>query len=209
MKIAGIRASIRVAKRDHVAEKKVHLQNNLLYTEGIGHDFYPEKSNIYWSTDCSEIAFGIDHHQKIRVSAIKDLHDKSIIAWRVAPTETAELVTKTVEDALANNGDVFPKVLHTDQGSAYTAFQYDTCLASHGILHSLSRPGTPGDNSPMESLWSLLKTEWFAFGNPMSKVAMIKSIEDAINWYNNERRQESLNGMTPAEFRNHNTKKIA
>lgn len=73
----------------------------------------------------------------------------------------------------------------------------------------MSRPGTPGDNSPMESFWSHLKTERFAFEQALSEVEMMKQIEDAIHWYNYERRQETLNGMTPMEYRNHAVKEIA
>nr|WP_240031771.1 IS3 family transposase [Lacticaseibacillus paracasei] len=37
----------------------------------------------------------------------------------------------------------------------------------------------------------------------------MKRIEAVINWYNNERRQETLNGMTPMTYRNHAVKKTA
>ncbi|MDM7527919.1 IS3 family transposase [Lacticaseibacillus paracasei] len=77
-----------------------------------------------------------------------------------------------------------------------------------GITHSMSRPGTPGDNSPMESLWRHLKIERFAFEHCLSELEMMKRIEAGINWYNNERRQETLNGMTPMTYRNHAVKKL-
>ncbi|WP_148037952.1 IS3 family transposase, partial [Lacticaseibacillus paracasei] len=42
-----------------------------------------------------------------------------------------------------------------------------------------------------------------------SELEMMKRIEAVINWYNNERRQETLNGMTPMTYRNHAVKKTA
>ena len=72
----------------------------------------------------------------------------------------------------------------------------------------MSRPGTPGDNSPMASLWSRLKIERFAFEHCLSELEMMKRIEVALNWYKNERRQETLNGMNPMTYRNHAVKKI-
>lgn len=160
-------------------------------------------------TDCSELTYGIKNEKKLRLSAVKDLYDHSIIAWRVAPTETAQLVTDTIKLALKNNNGIKPKTMHSDQGSAYTGGEYNTFLAGEGIIHSMSRPGTPGDNSPMESFWSHLKTERFAFEQALSEVEMMKQIEDTIHWYNYERRQETPNGMTPMEYRNHAVKEIA
>ncbi|WP_239061464.1 IS3 family transposase [Lacticaseibacillus sp. 53-4] len=209
MRLAGIHASIRVAKHDRQAEKKEFLLANKLYTTNVGHAFHPGTSNMVWVTDCSEITYGKDHKQKLRLSAVKDLHDHSVIAWCVAPTETANLVTKTIKLAIENNDGIEPETVHSDQGSAYTGSTYNTFLAGEGITHSMSRPGTPGDNSPMESLWSHLKVERFAFEHCLSEIELMKSVGAAINWYNHERRQETLNGMTPMEYRSHAVKEIA
>lgn len=209
MRLAGIRASIRVAKRDRQGEKKAFLLVNKLYTVNMGHAFHPVAPNVVWVTDCSEITYGKDNKQRLRLSAVKDLHDHSVIAWCVAPTETADLATKTMKLAIENNDGIKPDTVHSDQGTAYTSSTYNTFLAGEGITHSMSRPGTPGDNSPMESLWSHLKIERFAFEHCLSELEMMKRIEAAINWYNNERRQETLNGMTPMTYRNHAVKKTA
>lgn len=209
MRLAGIRASIRVAKRDRQVEKKAFLLVNKLYTVNMGHAFHPVAPNVVWVTDCSEITYGKDNKQKLRLSAVKDLHDHSVIAWCVAPTETAGLVTKTMKLAIENNDGIEPDTVHSDQGTAYTSSTYNTFLAGEGITHSMSRPETPGDNSPMESLWSHLKIERFSFEHCLSELEMMKRIEAAINWYNNERRQETINGMTPMTYRNHAVKKTA
>lgn len=206
MRKAGIQASIRVAKHNRKVEKKEFLLANKLYTVDAGHAFHPDLPNQVWVTDCSELTFGQDDRQKIRLSAIKDLYDHSVIAWCVASTETAALITKTMKLAIKNTNGIKPGIVHSDQGSAYTGRIYNTFLAGEGITHSMSRPGTPGDNSPMESLWSHLKVERFAFEYCLSELEMMKSIEAAINWYNYERRQETLNGMTPKEYRNHAVK---
>lgn len=64
-------------------------------------------------------------------------------------------------------------------------------------------PGTPGDNSPMESFWSHFKDEDLNFNKSLTKDELIQNITKAIDWYNNGRRQKTLKGMTPTEFRNH------
>ncbi|WP_203649464.1 IS3 family transposase, partial [Secundilactobacillus yichangensis] len=67
----------------------------------------------------------------------------------------------------------------------------------------MSRAGTPGDNSPMESFWSHMKDEFFAYHKASSKTELITLINQYIYWYNKERLQQTLNGMTPEKYRNH------
>ncbi|WEE37468.1 IS3 family transposase [Lactiplantibacillus paraplantarum] len=55
----------------------------------------------------------------------------------------------------------------------------------------------------MESFWSQFKTEELAFKQPLSKIELINIIKKYINWHNTERRQLTLNGMTPEEYRKH------
>lgn len=105
-----------------------------------------------------------------------------------------------MEDSNINSKEL---ILHTDQGSAYTSLKFNKALDGYGIRHSMSRPGTPGDNSPMESFWSHLKDEDLSFNKALTKEELIQNITKAIDWYNNGRRQKSLKGMTPTECRNH------
>ncbi|WP_263390499.1 IS3 family transposase [Lactiplantibacillus dongliensis] len=209
MKKHHIVASILVAKHDRKAEHKEFILGNKLLMANTKHDFHPDQPNQVWVTDCSELRYGIKNIGKIRVSAIKDLYDHSVISWRIEQTETATLVTDTFHAALKANNGVKPAIIHSDQGSSYTSGQYNTALAGSGVTHSMSRPGTPGDNSPMESLWSHMKTEYFDFERPLSLKEITDLVADFMDWYNNSRRQTTLKGMTPVEYRNHAVKKIA
>lgn len=204
-----IYASIRVAKHDRKAEAKEHILGNKLLNTDATHAFHPNHPDTVWVTDCSELSYGVGGKGRVRLSAIKDLYDHRIVAYAVAGTETQDLVTRTFSLAIEANHGIHPEILHSDQGSAYTSGMYNTVLAGNGVLHSMSRPGTPGDNSPMESFWSHSKVEYFAFERPMSELELRKLIDIWINKYNNERRQETLNGMTPIEYRNHAVKEIA
>lgn len=139
MRENGIVASIRVAKCDRKAQRKEHISNNLLLTDE-GHNFKPDKSNQIWVTDCTELHFGWKFGEHLRLSAIKDLNDYNIIAWDVEKTETANLVTRTFDKALAINDGVKPTVLHSDQESSYTSGVFNDHLASKGIKHRSRNP---------------------------------------------------------------------
>ncbi|MCB7177504.1 IS3 family transposase [Lactiplantibacillus plantarum] len=89
-----IKASIRVKKHDRHEEHKEQLSANLLYDADKGHNFHPDEANHIWVTDCSELRYGLRNQYRLRLSAIKDLYDHSIIAWQVAETETSVLVNR-------------------------------------------------------------------------------------------------------------------
>ncbi|WP_349630364.1 IS3 family transposase, partial [Lentilactobacillus sp. Marseille-Q4993] len=185
----NIKASIKTKKHNHQARRESIISENLLLSDDLTHDFQPERPDKYWTTDCTELTYGIRSEHKLRLSVIKDLYDHSIVAWEIGDTETSELVTNTFELAVKNNGGVYPDLLHSDRGSGYTSGLFNTTLAKVGVLHSMSRPGTPGDNSPIESFWSHIKEEYFQFHNRITKNEMNSEIEECINWYNFNRRQ--------------------
>ncbi|WP_260302348.1 IS3 family transposase [Schleiferilactobacillus harbinensis] len=203
-----IRCSIRQKRHDRKAEKKEFILANKLLDEEGRHLFHPEHSDDVWVTDCTELMYGLHNEHRIRLSGIKDLHDHSILAWEVEPTETAALVTDTFKAAIEAEG-ITPKLLHSDQGSSYTSRLYNDTLAGMGVIHSMSRPGTPGDNGPMESFWSQAKTEFFNFEHANTFDELIRLIEEYILRYNYNRRQDALDGMIPMAYRNDTGKAVA
>ena len=52
-------------------------------------------------------------------------------------------------------------VLHTDQGSVYSSKAFNELLPLYNITHSMSRAGTPTDNSAMEAINGWIKEELF------------------------------------------------
>ena len=55
----------------------------------------------------------------------------------------------------------YKTVLHSDQGSVYASKKYNDLLGTCGIIHSMSRAGTPTDNAAMESINGWIKAELF------------------------------------------------
>lgn len=209
MRENNIVASIKTKRKPRKNRKEEIISKNLLLNEDYTHNFKPRYANKYWVTDCTELLYGINNQCKLRLSAIKDLYDHSIIAWMVDDTETAKLVTETFKLAIENEPGAVPEILHSDRGSGYVSGLFNTTLSAEGVLHSMSRPGEPGDNSSIESFWSHMKEEYFRFHTSNTKQELIDNIAEFMNWYNNERRQSTLKGMTPKEFRNHASKNIA
>ena len=50
-------------------------------------------------------------------------------------------------------------IYHSDRGSQYTAKKTKEMIEAAGFHKSMSRPGSPNDNQPIESFWHTLKVE--------------------------------------------------
>jgi len=94
-------------------------------------------------------------------------------------------------------------LLHSDQGSVYTSYAYQQAVKEKGITMSISRKGTPVDNSPIETFHSSLKSETFYLDQiyRTTNANMIRIVEDYINYYNNIRIQTKLNSQSPVQYR--------
>lgn len=78
-------------------------------------------------------------------------------------------------------------IIHSDVGSQYTSELFEETLRNHGIQHSYSRKGYPGDNARIESFHSLLKREYVNFQNLQNIDEVIVGIGSYISWYNSDR----------------------
>lgn len=77
---------------------------------------------------------------------------------------------------------------------------YDrTFLRDCNVLQSFSKPGTPYDNSVMESFFKNLKNERLYSMNPKTEKEYIREINWYMNFYNGERPHETLQYKTPNE----------
>ncbi len=71
-------------------------------------------------------------------------------------------------------------ILHTNQGSVYSSKSFNELLPLYNITHSMSRAGTPTDNSAMEAINGWLKEELFYDFKIKDSSNSFKCIEDYI-----------------------------
>ncbi len=69
------------------------------------------------------------------------------------------------------------------------------------MTHSMSRVGKCIDNGPMESFWGTFKCERYYPHTYCTFEELKHAIEEYIAFYNSERLQAKLNGLSPMEFR--------
>lgn len=98
----------------------------------------------------------------------------------------------------------FEMILHSDQGSVYASKSYNELLPMYGIVHSMSRAGTPTDNGAMEAINGWIKAELFADFHVTGENSINSEIDEYIRFFNEERPAYSLNYLTPKQYREAN-----
>ena len=139
------------------------------------------------------------------LSAIEDLYNREIIAYKISDALDMSFVEQTLGEAFkkVKTSEFKNLIIHSDQGSHYKSNIYKYILKKSGVRQSMSRKGNCYDNACIENFFGHLKTELIYQNSYNSKEELIKSIDDYIYWYNNCRFQAGLKNMTPAEYRCH------
>lgn len=153
-------------------------------TNLINRDFNVKELNKVWVTDITYLIFG---NKRAYLSTIIDLYDRKIISYKISKFNDLMLVLDTINEAITKRKDLNKLIIHSDQGYQYTSYQYKRVCESNGITISMSRKGTPLDNSPIESFHSLLKKETLYNNNIISFEHYINLVKDWLLFYNNKR----------------------
>jgi len=140
--------------------------------------------------------------KKIYISAVKDIHTGMLEGFAVKDHQTRELIRESFNNILDK---CLPEgtIIHSDQGTLYNNVKFQNQLKDKNFIQSMSRKGTPIDNSPMESFFGSYKSE--VLYNPnisiVSKVDLLRETWEFYDYYNNVRIQKRLGFLTPADFK--------
>lgn len=148
------------------------------------------------TTDITYLPFG---NSMLYLSLILDVYNGEIVAYKIDNKQGQSLVNDTL-----NQIDMPENcILYSDQDSVYTSYSYYQLCKEKGIIRSMSRKGTPGDNAPIENFHSSLKCEPFYINNELnsSNQIVIDIVENYIKNYNNNRIQQKLGYLSPIKYR--------
>ena len=150
----------------------------------VNRQFKTNKENQIWCTDITYLIFG---NKRCYLSTIIDLYDRKVVTYKISKFNNNHLVISTLNEAISKRKDVSGLIIHSDQGFQYTSHEYKAICESNGITISMSRKGTPLDDSPIESWHSLLKKETLYNNNITSLEEYVKLVEEWIEFYNTKR----------------------
>ena len=163
--------------------KYIRIESNVM-PNLLKRNFKATKPNQKWTTD---ITYLIYKDKRLYLSTILDLYDRKVVAYQISKFNDLNIVLNTLNEAIAKRKDVSGLILHSDQGYQYTSYEYKAVCSSNNIQISMSRKGTPIDDSPMESFHGILKKETL-YNNEISSIQEYQAlVEDWIIFYNTSR----------------------
>ena len=195
MQIIGLKSVIRRKRPDYIKSTPEITAENIL-----NRDFKATVPFEKWLTDVTEFKYYVGPEvKKLYLSAILDLYDRRIIAYKIGDSNNNALVFETFDEATNLYPNAKP-IFHSDRGFQYTNKVFHQKLVDAGMIQSMSRVGRCLDNAPMEGWWGILKSEMYYLKKFTSRESLVSAIDNYIHFYNTRRYQKRLNCMTPCEY---------
>lgn len=135
------------------------------------------------------------------LSTILDAYTKQVLSYVVSESLEVDFVLETVQMAMDRQGLSFSTetLIHSDRGSHYTSKKFIQIVNDSKLRRSMSRRGNCWDNAPQESFFGHMKQETY-FERCRTVKELKAAIDDWIDYYNNDRYQESLAKLSPNEY---------
>ena len=169
------------------------------YEENLIQDkFSVTIANYLWCSDITELAY---KGGKLYLCGIIDVASRRIVGWSIAKQQTQIMVQDAFRMATGRN-PIIPEgaVYHSDRGSQYTAKRTKLLIEESGFRKSMSRPGTPSDNQPIESFWHTLETELGSLKEYSYDEASRKIVDYIELYYNATRLHSGIAYLIPNDF---------
>ena len=169
---------------------------NKVFANLVNREFHAEKPNEVW---CTDFTYMPRPNGTMRYNcSILDLHDRSIVATLNGPNITTELAIATLQKALDMHKPGKGIILHSDQGSQFTAKAFNDFCKKNFVQQSMSRAGCPYDNAPMERFYNTFKNEFYNLYSFTSDEDLDQSTYEFIyGKYNHKRPHTHNGGRTP------------
>lgn len=181
-------------------KKKAKKPSEQQYVEEnlIKNKFEVTEKNKLWCSDITELRC---KGSKLYVCGIIDVGTRRNVGWAIDRFQTQKLVQDAFVMAVGRNPDR-PKdaIFHSDRGCQYTAKRTKELIEAHGFTKSMSRPGTPSDNQPIESFWRTLEAELPSIRDKEFSEAKRTIVEYIELYYNSERLHSGIDYNIPNEY---------
>ena len=206
----GVRCSEnRVARLMRLRGLKAHQAQRLFTTTRrnaqdpvapnlLDRDFEAERPDQKWLTDITYIP---TQEGWLYLAAVLDLYSRRIVGWAMSRRMTSDLTRQALQMAIQQRRPTADLMHHSDQGSQYTAEDYQQILEDWGIQVSMNGVGSWYDNSPMESFFGTLKSECVyreTYGTRAEARGDLFSYIEAF--YNRQRLHSSIEYCSPEEY---------
>lgn len=194
MRKHGIQA--KQAKRYRSVYQQRQVQSS--YPNLLDRQFYAKTPNQKWVSDITVIG---TRQGWLYLAVVLDLYSRAIVGWSMSSKITGQIVLDALQMAISQRRKVKGVLVHSDQGSQYTARDYQEALACHEMVCSMSRKGECHDNAVAESFFHSLKAELVRDHRFTTRSEARQAIFQYIElFYNRKRRHSYLDYQAPLEY---------
>lgn len=173
-------------------KQQLERKNNILKQQ-----FHASHPNEVWVSD---VTYFNVFNRMYYICVIIDLYVRKVIAYKISKHNSTQLTKATVKKAYEARNPTSELLFHSDQGSNYTSTEFRKYLKSINITQAFSTPGTPYDNSVMESFFGSFKREALYRYYFKTEKDFLQSVEAYMNFYNDKRPHSVLTNQTPNKF---------
>ena len=166
----------------------------------IGRDFATTRLNHKWYGDGTEIP---TDEGKLYLDSVLDMGSRRIVGFGLSEHHDEPLATATLQMAVAVRGGkdaIGDVIMHTDQGSEYTAKNFRAACGRVGITQSMGRVGSALDNAVIESWHSTVEFELRQLEHFTTRARARRRVAQWIEDYNHDRRHSSLGMRSPIAY---------
>jgi len=164
----------------------------------VKRDFPAAAINVKWYGDGTDID---TDEGKLYLDSVLDVGSRRVLGFALGEHHDAELAYGALVMAVAVRGGAVPGVImHTDQGSEYTAAYFRAACQRLSISQSMGRPGSALDNAVIESWHSTLEFELRRVEHYATRAAARAGVAAWIEDYNHHRRHSALGRVSPVDY---------
>ena len=196
MRKYGLECPIRQANPYRRMQKSLSTENTA--ENVLDREFRKHGARKVLLTDITYIPF---QGKFCYLSTILDAYTKQVLSYVVSESLEVDFVLETVQMAMDRHGLSFSTetLIHSDRGSHYTSKKFIQIVNDSKLRRSMSRRGNCWDNAPQESFFGHMKQETY-FERCRTVKELKAAIDDWMDYYNNDRYQESLAKLSPNEY---------
>jgi putative transposase len=165
-----------------------HLQQQFDVTE----------PNRVWVTDITYIR---THEGWLFLAVVLDLFSRLVVGWSMQARMDRELALNALLMAVWRRQPKETVLVHSDQGSQFSSYDWQDFLKAHNLQPSMSRRGNCHDNAVAESFFQLLKRERIRRRVYKDREEARRDVFDYIEmFYNPKRRHSYSKGLSPINY---------
>jgi putative transposase len=164
----------------------------------VGRDFAAATINHKWYGDGTEIG---TEEGKLFLDSVLDVASRRIVGFAMSSHHDTDCAYGALAMAVRGGTEaVAGLILHTDQGSEYTAHRFRAACERMGIRQSMGRVGSALDNAVIESWHSTLEFELRSLQRFTTRAEARTAVAASIDDYNCHRRHSALQMRSPIDF---------